>query len=69
VRDAGKPSGDLDAGDVQRLQSLIKACDDMLEFHERTGSAEDEAATHVRAKRDEFQARLAPVRDSAPDLG
>jgi len=62
VRNAKRRSADLDAGDVQRLESLIKACDDMIEFHEGAGSGDAKAATQVRAARDEFQARLAPNR-------
>ena len=65
---AENPNGDLDASDVQRLESLIEACDDVLEFHERAGSADGEAAKQVRAKRQEFQARLVPNRDGVADL-
>ena len=48
-----------DAGETQQAEALLKACDEVLEYHERVGDDEDTAARKVRAKRAELRDRLA----------
>jgi hypothetical protein len=50
---------DMDSGDNHYIESLIKACDEMLAYHERAGSHDCAAARQVRAKRADLHQRLA----------
>jgi hypothetical protein len=45
-------------------ETLLKACDEMLEYHDRAGTSDGDAARAVRAKRAQLtrrEARPAPM--------
>jgi hypothetical protein len=49
--------------DEDHLRQLLKACDEMLTHHERTGNSETEPAKQIAAKRRELLNR----RNQSPD--
>jgi hypothetical protein len=49
----------MDSDETQHIESLIKACDEMLDYHEQAGSRDCAAARQVYAKRAELKERLA----------
>ena len=49
-KDLGTEEPAVDPG----VASFVRACDEVLEFHERAGSSEGAAARQVRAKREEL---------------
>jgi hypothetical protein len=48
-----------DAAETQQTEALLKACDEVLDYHERAGDDQAAAAREVRAKRAELRDRLA----------
>jgi hypothetical protein len=61
VNARGRSDADVTSGDAhetEHVESLLKACDEVLEYHERDGSSDAPAAKQVRAKRAELRERL-----------
>jgi hypothetical protein len=51
----GRQDRSMHARDADQVESLLKACDEVLAYHERAGSGDGTAASEVRAKRDELR--------------
>jgi hypothetical protein len=43
--------------DDEPVEALLKACDEMLEYHDRAGTSDGDAARAVRAKRTQLTRR------------
>jgi hypothetical protein len=48
----------MDSDEEQHLSKLLHACDEVLDFHDRVGTAECDAAISVSKSRRRFEERL-----------
>jgi hypothetical protein len=48
----------MDAGETQHVESLLRAFEEVLDYHERAGNADTEIVRELRAKQGELHERL-----------
>jgi hypothetical protein len=52
------PRTPMDAGETQHVEALLRAFEEVLEYHERAGNADTEIVRELRAKQGELHERL-----------
>jgi hypothetical protein len=56
----------MDAGETQHLETLLRAFDEVLAYHERAGNRDTATVIELQAKRAQLYERLAEHAEVAP---